>query len=96
MKQLDYMLNRVQVLIDLGTYANVNTIQDVVNTLNHCWDNVSGIECDALTAELLQLSIYADEIISANEYFAAMRIYDGIAKSAKKVRETCRDLSWNK
>ena len=94
MNNLEIMLNRVQVLIDLGTYANVATVQQVASNLNSLWDNIPGIDNDILTAELLQLSVYADELKDANEYFAAVRIYGGIAKSAKIIKEICRDLKW--
>lgn len=95
MNNLEIMLNRVQVLIDLGTYANVATVQQVASNLNSLWDNIPGIDNDILTAELLQLSVYANELEDANEYFAAVRIYGGIAKSAKIIKEICRDLKWN-
>ena len=95
MNNLEIMLNRVQVLIDLGTYANVATVQQVASNLNSLWDNIPGIDNDILTAELLQLSVYADGLENANEYFAAVRIYGGIAKSAKIIKEICRDLKWN-
>lgn len=95
MNNLEIMLNRVQVLIDLGTYANAQLVQEITDTLNRLWDNVPGIDSNALTAELLQLSVYADKLKDSNEYFAAVRIYGGIAKSAKIIKEICRDLKWN-
>lgn len=95
MNNLEIMLNRIQVLIDLGTYANVTTVQQVASNLNSLWDNARGIDNDILTAELLQLSVYADVLKDTNEYFAAVHIYGGIAKSAKIIKEICRDLKWN-
>lgn len=86
---LKCMKRRVQVIVELGTYVNGTTAQDIADDLLYRWDKC-GVECDELTAVLTDLACAADEM----PVFGTCKAVDllHLLRAARQAKEIIRDL----